>query len=100
VALAFPLRPPERPEKSRLDELANCPVPTLVVQGERDPFGGPDSFPTTYDVRGIRGADHSFRVLKGQDQSATLDEVVAIVGRWILDLSGARSVQGGVGDST
>jgi hypothetical protein len=39
VALAFPLHPPGKPEKSRLDELLGVTVPTLVVQGDRDPFG-------------------------------------------------------------
>ena len=42
VCLAFPLRPPGRPDApSRLDELDAVPVPVLVVQGERDPFGIP-----------------------------------------------------------
>jgi uncharacterized protein len=41
VCLAFPLHPPGRPEKSRLEELDAVEVPTLVVQGERDPFGLP-----------------------------------------------------------
>ena len=41
LCLAFPLHPPGRPEKSRLSELAAVAVPTLVVQGESDPFGMP-----------------------------------------------------------
>jgi uncharacterized protein len=41
LCLAFPLHPPGRPEKSRLDELDEVRVPTLVVQGEKDPFGTP-----------------------------------------------------------
>jgi predicted alpha/beta-hydrolase family hydrolase len=41
VALAFPVHPPGKPEKSRLDELDGVPVPVLVVQGESDPFGMP-----------------------------------------------------------
>lgn len=40
VALAFPLHPPGRPERSRADELDGM-VPTLVVNGDRDPFGVP-----------------------------------------------------------
>lgn len=40
VALAFPSHPPGRPEKSREDELRTG-VPTLVVNGDRDPFGIP-----------------------------------------------------------
>ncbi|MDQ1722267.1 MAG: uncharacterized protein QOI26_2001 [Pseudonocardiales bacterium] len=45
VALAFPLHPPGRPEKSRLPELAGVPVPVLVVQGVNDPFGMPEPAP-------------------------------------------------------
>jgi predicted alpha/beta-hydrolase family hydrolase len=41
ICLAFPLHPPGRPEKSRLEELDAVTVPTLVVQGEKDPFGVP-----------------------------------------------------------
>lgn len=42
VALAFPLHPPGRPERSRAEELATPMrngIPTLVVQGARDPMG-------------------------------------------------------------
>src|SRR5215510_11452060 len=41
LCFAFPLHPPGKPEKSRLEELDAVQVPTLVVQGERDPFGLP-----------------------------------------------------------
>jgi hypothetical protein len=41
LALAFPLHPPGRPEKSRAAELRGVAVPLLVVQGETDAFGGP-----------------------------------------------------------
>jgi len=42
LALSFPLHPPGKPERSRVDELAGVPIPVTVVQGERDPFGGAD----------------------------------------------------------
>ncbi|MFL5934265.1 MAG: alpha/beta family hydrolase [Gaiellaceae bacterium] len=45
LCLAFPLHPPGKPEKSRLAELDAVEVPTLVVQGERDPFGLPPPGP-------------------------------------------------------
>jgi uncharacterized protein len=41
LCLAFPVHPPGRPEKSRLDELDAVSVPVLVVQGMADPFGMP-----------------------------------------------------------
>src|SRR6188768_2097452 len=47
LCLAFPLRPPRRtkPAPSRLPELDAVAVPTLVVQGENDPFGMPPAGP-------------------------------------------------------
>src|SRR6266536_4649798 len=41
IALAFPVHPPGKPERSRLDELELPTVPVLVVQGDRDAFGMP-----------------------------------------------------------
>ncbi|MET9337747.1 alpha/beta family hydrolase [Nonomuraea sp. NPDC003804] len=43
VALAFPLHPPGKPERSRADELRGAGVDVLVVNGDRDPFGVPDA---------------------------------------------------------
>ena len=59
VALAFPLHPPGKPEKSRADEL-QVPVPLRIVQGMRDPFGRPDEFPPGIDVVAVPG-DHGLR---------------------------------------
>ncbi|SOD73246.1 hypothetical protein SAMN05892883_2536 [Jatrophihabitans sp. GAS493] len=64
VALAFPLHPPGRPEKTRLDELDGVTVPTLVVQGDRDAFGQPPprlSGGAPRAVLVIEGADHSLK---------------------------------------
>lgn len=41
VALAFPLHPPGRPERSRVAELRGAGTDVLVVNGARDPFGIP-----------------------------------------------------------
>jgi predicted alpha/beta-hydrolase family hydrolase len=62
LALAFPLHPPGRPERSRAAELALAGVPLLVVQGVADAFGGPDEvaavLPAGALVAGVPG-DHS-----------------------------------------
>jgi uncharacterized protein len=57
LCLAFPVHPPGKPEKSRLDELDSVTLPTLVVQGERDPFGMPPPAPnrTVVKVAGDHG---------------------------------------------
>ena len=42
LALAFPLHPPGRPERHAAPTSSIAGVPTLVVNGDRDPFGVPD----------------------------------------------------------
>jgi uncharacterized protein len=41
IALAFPLHPPGRPDRSRAAELATAGTDVLVINGDRDPFGVP-----------------------------------------------------------
>ena len=43
LALAFPLHPPGRPDRSRAAELRAAGTEVLVVNGDRDPFGVPGS---------------------------------------------------------
>ncbi|GAA5009833.1 alpha/beta family hydrolase [Kitasatospora paranensis] len=45
LALAFPLHPPGKPEKSRAEELLGTGLPTLTVQGGADAFGTLAEFP-------------------------------------------------------
>jgi len=60
VCLAFPLQPPGRASApSRLPELDAVSVPTLVVQGERDPFGIPPASASRSVV--LVPGDHSLR---------------------------------------
>ena len=94
LALAFPLHPPGRPERSRLDELEAVEVPTLVIQGERDPFGRPDEFPPDHDLTVVPGGDHSFHVPKRGpvSQEDALGIVVEATLEWIVrDVVGNRS---------
>jgi len=80
LCLAFPLAPPRRskPVQSRLPELDAVEVPTLVVQGERDPFGMPPEGPRRTVAR-VAG-DHGLK--------ADLEAVGAAVRAWLslLDL--------------
>jgi predicted alpha/beta-hydrolase family hydrolase len=59
VALAFPLHPPGKPERSRADELTTG-IPTLVVNGDRDPFGVPPAGPRI-EVQVLPGERHDLR---------------------------------------
>jgi len=64
LCLAFPLEPPGRKTpQSRLPELDAVTVPTLVVQGERDPFGIPPPGPSR-EVATVPG-DHGLKADPG-----------------------------------
>jgi predicted alpha/beta-hydrolase family hydrolase len=74
LCLAFPVHPPGRPEKSRLDELDGVEVPTLVVQGESDPFGVPPESPRRERV--VVPGNHSFN-------AAGLNALTEAVRAWL-----------------
>ena len=76
LCLAFPLEPPRRdrrPPKSRLAELDTVTLPTLIVQGERDPFGIPHPGPAREVV--VVPGDHALK--------ADLEAVAAAVRAWL-----------------
>jgi predicted alpha/beta-hydrolase family hydrolase len=74
LCLAFPLEPPRRganPRPSRLAELEAVRVPTLVVQGERDPFGMPPPGPARR-IAAVPG-DHGLKADLGAVEAAVRD---------------------------
>jgi uncharacterized protein len=74
LCLAYPLRPPGRKEApSRLPELDAVTVPTLVVQGDRDPFGMPPG--SELRTVAVVPGDHGLRT--------DLEAVSAAVGAWL-----------------
>ena len=79
LCLAFPLHPPGRPERSRADELPEN-LPTLVVNGDRDPFGVPVAS-GLIEVTVRPGATHDLR----KDLAGTGE----IVLRWLTGMGWA-----------
>ena len=83
LALAFPLHPPGRPEKTRAPELTAVTVPIVVVQGETDAFGRPEDVAAVLagrgnaSVYGVAG-DHSLK--------KDVDVVAAAAMSWLDDL--------------
>jgi hypothetical protein len=82
VALAFPLCPPGRPERSRADELSAHGLPVLVVQGARDPFGSPVQFPPRVSLVAVPDADHSLKV--PARAATSVDDVDALLVESVL----------------
>lgn len=77
VALAFPLHPPGRPERSRAAELDGA-VPTLVVNGDRDPFGVPAKRPGV-SVVVLPGERHDLKRDPGAVADAVRSWLTAVV---------------------
>lgn len=80
ACLAFPLHPPGRPEVTRLDELTAPAVSVLVLQGDRDTFGGADLLRAELEaapgdhanvrIVTVAGADHGMKTLKASPLTA------------------------------
>lgn len=95
VSFGYPLAPPRSKRTGdRVTHLKALTVPTLIVQGTRDPFGGPDEVKEAVfdgtakppiEIMTVQGGDHSFAVLKssGRDQAAVHTEILDAVAGWI-----------------
>jgi predicted alpha/beta-hydrolase family hydrolase len=84
LALAFPLHPPGKPEKSRAAELIAVPVPLVVVQGETDAFGGPAEVAAVLD--GQAGAS-VYAVPGDHSLKRNVDVVAAAALSWLDELA-------------
>jgi len=88
VCLGYPLHPPGRPEKLRVEHLPKVRVPVLFCQGERDAFGTPAELrpwaKKMHDARivAIEG-DHSFAVTKRASQDDVYARAVDAIVTWI-----------------
>jgi predicted alpha/beta-hydrolase family hydrolase len=82
LCLAFPVHPPGKaddPTKSRQGELDAVKVPTLVVQGERDPFGRPVASNKNHLVVTVAG-DHGLK--------ADREKIAAAIREWLAKVAG------------
>lgn len=92
VFLGYPLHPPGKPERRRVEHLGGIRVPMLFVEGTRDPFCPLETLEkvladlvaeTTVAV--IDDGDHSFKVRKssGRSTEEAWGEAVSAVADWM-----------------
>jgi hypothetical protein len=86
VLICYPLHPPGKPDRLRVDHLPAITVPCLFVSGTKDPFGTPDELERwTATIAGdvhhvwIEGARHD---MKGAD--GTIADAVAAFSTSVL----------------
>lgn len=84
VLICYPLHPPKRPDRLRVEHLGDIEVPCLFISGTRDPFGTPEeleswtsTIPSRVDHIWIDGARHD---LKGHDDTIA-DAIHAFIER-------------------
>jgi predicted alpha/beta-hydrolase family hydrolase len=90
VCLGYPFHPPAKPAQLRTAHLKALETPALILQGERDPFGGAQEVPR-YDLSPniqivwIADGDHSFKPRKqsGRTEAENLEHAVAEIVRFI-----------------
>lgn len=100
VCLGYPFHPPGKPQQLRTRHLKLLKTPALILQGERDPFGGPQEV-AGYDLSAsirilwITDGDHSFKPRKqsGRTETQNLEEVVSQISAFIVNLKAHEDLQ-------
>jgi predicted alpha/beta-hydrolase family hydrolase len=90
ICLGYPFHPTGKPQQLRIEHLKTIKTPTLIVQGERDPFG------TRQEVAGFKlskqvrihwlpDGDHSFKPRKssGRTQEQNWSEGIEAVAAFV-----------------
>jgi predicted alpha/beta-hydrolase family hydrolase len=90
VCLGYPFHPVGKPDQLRVEHLQSIKTPTMIVQGERDPFGSREEvtgfkLSPAMQVSWVADGDHSFKPRKSsgrteqQNWSAALDEIATFL---------------------
>lgn len=87
VLLSYPLHPPGRPDRLRVEHFPHITVPVLVVSGTADPFGSPEEFAA--HLPSIAGPVTTVWLPGGHDQRRSDGAVCAAVRDWLARLAGA-----------
>lgn len=83
VLIAYPLRPPGKPENRRIEHLPRLTVPCLFISGTRDSFASPDELEEATAL--IPGpVEHVWIEGKGHDLRGADDQVADAVSRWLV----------------
>lgn len=67
LCLSYPLHPPGRPDRLRVEHLQAINVPVMVVQGTSDPFGTPSELAEHLPqatIVAVAGGDHGLHVAR------------------------------------
>jgi len=96
LCLGYPFHPPGQPAQLRIDHLQGLRTPTLILQGERDPFGRRQEvegygLAPCVELGWITAGDHSFKPTRssGLTEQDTWADAVERADRWLHGLHAA-----------
>ena len=74
VCLGYPFHPVGKPDRLRIEHLRTIKTPTLILQGERDPFGDREEVPgyslsPAIQIEWLKDGDHSFKPRKSSGRT-------------------------------
>lgn len=85
VLISYPLHPPGKPDRLRVEHLPSLHVPCLFVHGTKDPFGTPDELRHwTATIPGT--VTHVFVEGKGHDLKGADALIASTVRDWLTSL--------------
>ena len=84
VLLSYPLHPPGKPEKLRVEHFPRITVPVLFVSGDRDPFGSPAEL--AEHAADVAGPVTTITLPGAHDIRGKDDEVADAVADWVRTL--------------
>jgi predicted alpha/beta-hydrolase family hydrolase len=90
VCLGYPFHPTGKPEQLRTEHLKSIKTPTLIVQGQRDPFGTRQEvagykLAGTVQMHWLLDGDHSFKPRKssGRTEEQNWSEGVEVIAEFV-----------------
>lgn len=85
VLISYPLHPPGKPDRLRIEHFPMLTVPCLFISGTRDAFGTPAELEA--HTAAIRGpVEHAWLDGKGHDLKGSDQELARLVADWVRRL--------------
>jgi predicted alpha/beta-hydrolase family hydrolase len=85
VLICYPLHPPGKPDRLRVEHFPNLTVPCLFISGTKDAFGTPDEL-TRWTATIPGPVSHEWMEGKGHDLKGCDQRIADLVAAWMADL--------------
>jgi len=84
ILLSYPLHPPGRPDRLRVEHFPDIGVPVLLISGRNDPFGSPEEFDA--QLSAVPGPITQLWLTGGHDPRNADGKIADAVVQWLASL--------------